>query len=99
MLHNNEDEYTARIVSDASSGIPRPVPLHERLASLHDVLTCAGRLGILVSDDGDRADIVMFLDEVAVSFCPEDVSLDLLFDERGDFFLAAVSTVVVDITM
>lgn len=59
----------------------------------------AGRLSILASDDKDRANIVTFLDEVAVLFCPEDVSFDLLFDERGYLFLDAALTVVTDITM
>lgn len=41
----------------------------------------------------------MFLDKVAVSFCPEDKSLDLFFDQRGYLFLDTAESKVADIPM
>lgn len=83
MLHHDEDINTAWIVLDASSCIHGTVFLHERPTSLHNGSPGAGRLCIIVGNDKDRADVVMFLDKVAVSFCPQDKSLDLFFDQRG----------------
>lgn len=99
VLHNDEDINAARIVLDASSSIQRPILFHKRLASFHNGLTSACGLGVLVSDDKHRTDIVMFLDEIAVPFCPEDVSLDLFLDKRGYLFLDSALTVVADVTM
>lgn len=99
MLHDKENKYAAWIISNVSSGIERSILLRECLASLHDGLTCASCLGILVSDDKNWAYIIVFLDEVAVLFCPKYIPLDLLFDERRYSFLGAALTVVANIGM
>lgn len=81
MLYDDEDIDAARIVPDSSSFISGSVLFDLRLAPLHDRLTNAGRLGCPVPEDADRADVVAFMVEAAVPFCPENVSLDLLLDD------------------
>lgn len=96
MLDDDEDVNHARVLLNALSSILATVPLHERLTSLHDCVAGASRLSIFVWDDENRAHIVVFLEEVAVLFCPLDEIVDLLCDQRSDLVLDTTLTVATD---